>query len=184
MCEVHADIGMTTLSDHELLLLLQNGDSTALIALYDRYAKLVYSVAFRVLRSRASAEDVSQELFMGLWERPLQSQGTGTLHGWMLVASRNRSISILRKTCPEPLDPRTPCSTSNLEDETEHRLMCTEILKPLGNDERLLLEMAYFEDMSQAEIASATGVPLGTVKTKIRRALKILREIGAGKVAA
>ena len=62
--------------------------------------------------------------------------------------------------------------------------MYTEFLKPLENDERVLLEMAYFEDMSQAEIAFATGVPLGTVKTKIRRALKILREIGVGKVAA
>ena len=176
---------MSNLSDHDLLLLVRGGNSPALIALYDRYASLVFSIAFRILRSRPSAEDVSQELFMRLWEDPHQIQMTNpTLHGWMTVASRNRAIDILRKKCPESLDTVSLPSPSTSGDEAEHRLMCEESLNSLGNVQRILLEMAYFENMTHAEIAFATGFPLGTIKTKIRRALKALRVASATRPAA
>jgi RNA polymerase sigma-70 factor, ECF subfamily len=164
-------------SDCELLQLVEDGSEFALIALYDRYASLVYSVAFRVLRDRASAEDVSQEIFMRLWERPQQIQVVGsTLHGWMTIASRNRSIDQLRRRTLEPLDTTALPSPSHLADEAERRLMSDKILRSASRGQRILLEMAYFDDMSHAEIASATGLPLGTIKTKIRRALRALRE--------
>jgi RNA polymerase sigma-70 factor, ECF subfamily len=165
------------LSDHDLLQLVQSGDELALIALYVRHSALVYSVALRILRNPASAEDVLQELFMRLWECPQQIRVPGeTLHGWMMIASRNRSISILRKKCPEPLSSLVMASPLNLAKHADHRLMCEKILALLEGNQRILLEMAFLSEMTHLEIASATGYPVGTIKSRIRSALKVLRK--------
>jgi RNA polymerase sigma-70 factor, ECF subfamily len=163
---------MTIVSDQALLQLVQTGHQPALMVLYHRYASLVYSTAIRLLRSPASAEDVTQDLFLRLWVHPQQVQVTGeTLHGWMAIASRNRSIDLLRLKNPEQLGDLVLISPSNAGTCTEHRLMCELILGLMEADERVVIEMAYLEGMTQIEIASATGWPLGTVKTTIRRAL-------------
>jgi RNA polymerase sigma-70 factor (ECF subfamily) len=165
------------LSDHDLLQLVQGGDRLALLALYDRYSALVYSIALRILNNAASAEDVLQELFMRLWEYPQRIQVPGeTLHGWMMIASRNRSISLLRKNCPEPLERQILTSPLNVGKLADNRLMCEKILTLLKSDQRTMLEMAFLKEMTHLEIASATGCPLGTIKTRIRSALKVLRK--------
>lgn len=165
------------MSDHDLLQLVQGGDPIALIALYDRYSTLVYSKALRILKNPASAEDVVQELFMRLWNYPEQVQVQGeTLHGWMMIASRNRAIDILRKKCPEQLGDLILTSPLNVGTCAEHRLMCEKILTLLGTDQRMLLEMAFLREMSHREIASVMGCPLGTIKARIRSALKGLRK--------
>jgi RNA polymerase sigma-70 factor, ECF subfamily len=168
---------MPPLDDSELLQLVQLGSSVGMIALYDRYAGLVYAVALRVLKNPASAEDVSQELFLRLWEHPQQIQSTSpTLHGWMAVASRNRSLDLLRKRASEQLEALSLPLPSRLSDKTEQRLVCGKLLNFLSEGERILLEMAFLERMTHAEIALATGLPLGTIKTNIRRALSTLRK--------
>ena len=165
------------LKDCELLELVQRGDQHALVALYDRYSKLVYSVSLRVLRDPVSAEDVMQEIFMQLWRSPQQVPVVGeTLHGWLIIASRNRSISVLRKNCSGPLDHLVLTSPFNLERYSERRLMCEKLVVELSPEQRLVLEMAYLNEMSHSDIASATGCPLGTIKSRIRSALKILRK--------
>jgi RNA polymerase sigma-70 factor, ECF subfamily len=167
---------MSTISDHALLQLVQMGDQQALVALYNRYSSLVYSIAFRVLRSPTAAEDVTQELFMRLWGDSEQIQITGeTLHGWMTTASRNRAIDIVRRKKPEPIGNLILISPSDQGKSSEHRLTCEAALTLLEGDQRTLLEMAFLEEMTHAEIASATGWPLGTIKSRIRRALVILR---------
>jgi RNA polymerase sigma-70 factor, ECF subfamily len=170
------DNHMAAPEDCELIKMMQTGDQQAMVALYDRYSKLVYSVALRVLKNSASAEDVLQEIFIQLWRNPEQIQVAGkTLCGWMIIASRNRSISILRKKCPDQLDELVLASHCDLEKQTEQRFTCETLVNKLCEDHRILLDMAFFGDMTHAEIASATGYPLGTIKSRIRSALAILR---------
>jgi RNA polymerase sigma-70 factor (ECF subfamily) len=161
---------------------MQAGDQQALVALYDRYSALVFSVALRLLKNSASAEDVLQEIFMQLWQNPGQVQVLGdTVCGWMIIASRNRSISVLRKRCPEQLEELNPASASNLEKNTELRFTCETLISKLSEDQQALVEMAFFNDMTQTEIASATGHPLGTVKSRMRAVLALLRS-GSPKI--
>src|ERR1700761_182476 len=120
---------MTILSDLALLQLVQTGDQPALKVLYDRYSSLVYSTAVRILKNPASAEDVTQELFLRLWVHSKQVQVPGeTLHGWMTVVSRNRSLDLLRTKRAEPLGNLILVCSSNTGEHTEHRLTCEKIL--------------------------------------------------------
>jgi RNA polymerase sigma-70 factor, ECF subfamily len=167
---------MSIVTDRALLDLIQTGDQPALLALYDRYSSLVYAVALRILKHPTSAEDVTQDLFLQIWSRSEQIQVPGrTLHGFMLTASRNRAIDILRKKNPEPLGDLILVCSSDLAKCAERRLVCDKALTMLEGDARAVLEMAFFEEMSHAEIALATGWPLGTIKSRIRRSLNFLR---------
>jgi RNA polymerase sigma-70 factor (ECF subfamily) len=140
---------MEALNDCDLVKLMQGGDEQAIAALYDRYSRLVYSVALRILRNSASAEDVLQEIFMQLWQNPGQIQVFGdTLFGWMVVTSRNRSIDILRKKSPDQLEELILASAGNLEKVMELRLTCELLLNRLNEDQQTLLEMAFFKDMT------------------------------------
>ena len=164
--------------DSELLKLVQQGDQPALVTLYDRYSRLVYSVSLKILKDPVPAEDVLQEIFMQLWRRPGQVSLRGeTLHGWFIISSRNRSISLLRKKCPGVLDGVTLASPFDMEKDSERRLMCEKLVNQLSQEQRQVLEMAYLSGMSHTDIASATGYPLGTIKTRIRSALKLLRKV-------
>src|SRR5258705_12718812 len=105
--------------DVALLALVQRGDENAMASLFDRYSKIVYSVALRVLRDPASAEDVLQEVFMQIWRNPNGFVATrGSLGGWLAVVARNRSIDALRRKRPsEPVDDMALASNYNLADE-------------------------------------------------------------------
>jgi RNA polymerase sigma-70 factor, ECF subfamily len=164
-------------NDSELLGLVQSGDQHALIALYDRYSRMAYAISLRILKNSASAEDVVQEIFMQLWRSPQKVSLVGeTLHGWLFIASRNRSISLLRKHCPTSLDDLILASAFDLEKHSERRLMCEKLVDQLSPEQRQVVKMAYLNGMSHSDIASATGFPLGTIKTRIRTALKVLRK--------
>src|ERR1700723_1835613 len=111
--------------DAGLLVLVQRGDEYAMSTLYDRYSRVVYSVALRVLGDPASAEDVLQEVFMQIWRSPDSFIATrGSLGGWLAVVSRNRSIDALRRKRPtEQVDGIALASTYNLADESERNIM-------------------------------------------------------------
>lgn len=149
--------------------------------LYDRYSGIVYGVALRVLGSTAAAEDVLQEVFLQLWRNPdAFDADRGKLAAWLSVIARNRAIDHLRKRQPEEDIADLPISTGvNLEDEAANRLAVEKVRSVLGRipqDQRRLLEMAFFEGMTHSEIAGKTGEPLGTVKTRIRAGLLTLRK--------
>jgi RNA polymerase sigma-70 factor, ECF subfamily len=93
------------------------------------------------------------------------------LYGWMTIASRNRAIDVLRTRQLDSLDSYELISRSDTRQQTENRLTCEKVLDLLEADPRMLVEMAFLKEMSHAEIAEATGWPLGTIKTLIRRAL-------------
>lgn len=167
--------------DATLLGLVRRGDEQAMASLFDRYSKIVYSVALRVLRDPASAEDVLQEVFMQIWRSPDGFIATrGSLGGWLAVVSRNRSIDALRRKRPtEAVDEISLASPYNLADESERTVMvekAREVILLLPNEQRKTLEMAFFDGLTHSEIAEMTGDPLGTVKTRIRSALLTLRK--------
>ncbi len=167
--------------DASLLLLVQKGDEYAMASLFDRYSKVVYSVALRVLRDPASAEDVLQEIFMQLWRNPEGFIATrGSLGGWLAVVARNRSIDALRRKRPsEQADDMALASPYNLADEAERNNMMEKarsVIHLLPLEQRKTLEMAFFDGLTHSEIAEMTGDPLGTVKTRIRSALTTLRK--------
>jgi RNA polymerase sigma-70 factor (ECF subfamily) len=167
--------------DAALLALVQRGDEYAMATLFDRYSKLVYSVALRVLRDPSSAEDVLQEIFMQIWRNPDSFIATrGSLGGWLAVVSRNRSIDALRRKRPtEQVDDMALASNYNLADEAERNSMmemARGVIVKLPVEQRKTLEMAFFDGLTHSEIAEMTGDPLGTVKTRIRSALMTLRK--------
>ncbi|NYF51520.1 RNA polymerase sigma-70 factor (ECF subfamily) [Edaphobacter lichenicola] len=150
-------------------------------ALFDRYSKVVYSVALRVLRDPAAAEDVLQEIFMQIWRNPDGFVATrGSLGGWLAVVSRNRSIDALRRKRPmESVDDMSLASNYNLANEAERNSLMEKaraVINLLPVEQRKTLEMAFFDGLTHSEIAEMTGDPLGTVKTRIRSALTSLRK--------
>ena len=171
----------STGDDASLLALVQTGDEQAMASLFDRYSKVVYSVALRVLRDPASAEDVLQEVFMQIWRNPDSfTAARGSLGGWLAIVARNRSIDSLRRKRPSTnVDDVVLASSYNLADEAErHSLMekARTVIVQLPKEQRKTLEMAFFDGLTHSEIAEMTGDPLGTVKTRIRSALTTLRK--------
>jgi RNA polymerase sigma-70 factor (ECF subfamily) len=168
--------------DSFLLVRIRQGDELALSLLYDRHSTVVYSVALRVLRNSACAQDVLQEVFMQIWRNPPQFEVTEWgLSGWMAVVSRNRSISILRHEASHlcvPIEDYNFVSPQDLGHQAErHQLhqKAQEIIVTLPEEHQQLLSMSFFDGISHSEIAALTGLPLGTVKTRIRCALSTLR---------
>ncbi len=167
--------------DAALLALVQRGDEYAMASLFDRYSKVVYSVALRVLRDPASAEDVLQEVFMQIWRNPDGFVAArGSLGGWLAVVARNRSIDALRRKRPtDNVDDMALASNYNLADEAERNSLIEKarvVIHLLPVEQRKTLEMAFFDGLTHSEIAEMTGDPLGTVKTRIRSALTSLRK--------
>jgi RNA polymerase sigma-70 factor (ECF subfamily) len=150
-------------------------------SLFDRYSRVVYSVALRVLRDPASAEDVLQEVFMQIWRNPDGFVATrGSLGGWLAVVARNRSIDTLRRKRPtEQVDDMALASNYDLANEAERNSLMEKarsVIVRLPVEQRKTLEMAFFDGLTHSEIAEMTGDPLGTVKTRIRSALISLRK--------
>ncbi|HVG26977.1 MAG TPA: sigma-70 family RNA polymerase sigma factor [Acidobacteriaceae bacterium] len=166
--------------DTQLLERVRRGEEPAMAALFDRYSKVVYSVALRVLRDTAAAEDVLQEVFLGIWRRPESFVAArGSLGGWLAVVARNRSIDTLRRKRPsEQVEEISLASPFNLAAEAERNTLMERariIILRLPPEQRKTLEMAFFDGLTHTEIAEMTGDPLGTVKTRIRSALVTLR---------
>ena len=149
--------------------------------LFDRYSKVVYSVALRVLRDPASAEDILQEVFLQIWRNPESfSAARGSLGGWLTVVTRNRSIDALRRKKPsDPVEEIALSAPYDLSDEAERNTLMEKarsVIYRLPAEQRKTLEMAFFDGLTHSEIAEMTGDPLGTVKTRIRSALMSLRK--------
>ena len=149
--------------------------------LYDRYSSVVYAVALRVLGDTGSAEDVLQEVFLQLWRNPSAFDAArGSLGSWLAVITRNRAIDSLRKRRPETdIEDVVLAVSPDLAGEAELARVSQKVRGVMGAMtpvQRSALEMAYWEGMSHSEIAHKTGEPLGTIKTRIRAGLMMLRK--------
>lgn len=169
-------------ADAALVRRILDGDEAALGTLYDRYGSLVYSVANRILRDTGAAEEVLQDIFHRLWRAAASFDAErGSLGSWLLVMARNRSIDRLRRRGPAAEDPveSLPPAILNIESDAARDEMVARVrraLEELPEPQRKAMELAYFEGLTQSEIASHTGDPLGTVKTRLRTALASLRK--------
>lgn len=170
-------------SADDTLMLARIGqrDENAMEALFRRYSGPVYSVALRVLHDSGHAEDVMQEVFLQLWRNPTGFvEERGSLGAWLVVIARNRAIDQLRRRRPaDSVEDVVLASSVNVAGEAERNAMMDKVRRVLNDlpaEQRKSLELAYFEGLSHNEIASRTGDPLGTVKTRIRQALISLRK--------
>jgi RNA polymerase sigma-70 factor (ECF subfamily) len=164
-----------------LISAIRSGDQSAMAQLYDRYSGIVYAVALRVLGDTGAAEDTLQEVFMQLWRTPgWFDSSRGTLASWLAVIARNRAIDTIRKRRPQTDIADVVVSVEpDLAGDAERARAMEKVrntLEAIPITQRSALEMAYFEGLSHTEIASRTGEPLGTVKTRIRAALLALRK--------
>jgi RNA polymerase sigma-70 factor, ECF subfamily len=169
------------LNDGHLISAIRAGSEDAMARIYDRYSSVVYSVALRVLGESAAAEDVLQEVFLQLWRNPSSFDAArGNLAPWLAVITRNRAIDILRKRRPQTEIGDTTVSIEfDLANDAERKRVTTKIrstLQQMPPAQRNALEMAYFEGYSHSEISKKTGEPLGTIKTRIRSGLMLLRK--------
>jgi RNA polymerase sigma-70 factor (ECF subfamily) len=169
------------LNDGALVSAIRAGNQDAMAQLYDRYSSVVYAVALRVLADAAAAEDILQEIFMQLWRNPGAFDASrGNLAPWLAVISRNRAVDVLRKRRPqmEITENLISVEPDFASDADRGRIAekVRAVLKSMPAPQRSALELAYFEGFSHSEIAEKTKEPLGTIKTRIRTGLMLLRK--------
>ncbi len=175
------DSGAQSPADAELLRRISQRDEAAMATLFDRYARIVYSIALRVLHDPSEAEDVMQEVLMQIWRGASSFVvGRGSLAGWLAVVARNRAIDVLRRRHPsDSVDEVVLPASIDLAAEAERNTLIEKlriIMQELPIEQQKSVELAFFEGLSHSEIAEKTGDPLGTVKTRIRLALISIRK--------
>jgi RNA polymerase sigma-70 factor (ECF subfamily) len=172
-----------------LIARLQRRDPQALAELYDLYGRSAYALVLRVVRDTAIAEDLVQETFLRVWNRVhLLDSEKGAIGPWLLAIARNRAIDYLRSTAGRE---RNAIELNETEHAGLYREMESEIMlsdqarrvkaamEKLAPNYRTVMELAYFEGLSQSEMSIKMGQPLGTIKTWVRMALQSLRiELG------
>lgn len=186
---------MRATGDPNLIRRLQARDPKAMAEVYDRYGRLVYSIIYRIVRNPSLAEDLVQETFLRIWSRAASFDAEkGAIGAWVLTVARNRAIDHVRST-----DGRLQSGAMELD-----RLENTTLFADMGTDavsldrirqlksafqklsptQRQVIDLAYYEGLSQTEMAERLKQPLGTVKTWTRSALKVLRDELAGVAIA
>lgn len=172
--------------DGAIVARMAQGDSDALRMLYDAVAGRTLAIALRVLGDRAEAEDVVQEAMLETWRRAREFDATrGGVEAWVVTIARSRAIDRKRSRTAaartklaakdEPM-PKMAASPELDVAAAEERARVLAALDRLPTEQRRAIELAYYEGLSQSEIADRTGDPLGTVKTRIRLAMEKLAE--------
>ena len=175
---------MTDFDDIELVAKVVDGDERAFLALYDRYASRVHALTLRILGEPMLAEEATQDTFLKLWSRARQYLAErGSLLVWLLTIARRTALDRLRLEGRRPTlsnaeDPDTIwqsiANEDSLSSEARWRSMYFAV-QSLPEEQRQVIELAYYQGMSQSEIAEVLGWPLGTVKSRVRSAMETLR---------
>jgi RNA polymerase sigma-70 factor (ECF subfamily) len=182
------------LADEDLMQLVRRGDADAFAIVYDRHASSVFSLAYRMMGSRAAAEDVAQEAFLSAWRSGARyDRGRGSVRTWLLGIVHNRAIDGMRRGKVRDF-PRVDDETATERLEAEERTdvevarrdeaaTIRAAIETLPSDQSQVIELAYFGGFTHTEIASMVEAPVGTVKGRMRLGLKKLRdELGQGAV--
>ncbi len=178
--------------DRDLIVAAAGGDERAVGSLYDRYGSVLFAVAYRIVGQRADAEEVVIEVFAQAWREAHRFEPTrGSVAGWLTMIARSRALDMVRARArrdritasaaadrpgdsPGMSDWRPDAFTAL--DDSERRARVREALDKLSPPQRQAIELAYFEGLSQSEIAERIKEPLGTVKTRVRLGMQKLRE--------
>lgn len=174
-------------SDADVMAAVERGDPDALALLYDRHARLVYSLALRIVRDGADAEEVVQDVFAQVWrQRARYDRRRGSVAGWLAMIARSRAIDRLRHRESRPptgadspgpsgaVDPAV-CADTQLVSAAQAADV-RRALSELPMTQRIAIELAFFEGMTYADVAEHLETPVGTVKTRIRQGLLALRQ--------
>jgi len=178
-----------TLDDEMLIRLIERAHADALSALYDRYSRLVFSLALNLLGDYATAEEVTLDVFTRVWERAeTYRPGQAKVSTWLTSITRHRSIDVLRRQGARPerhsvawaeVSPDATPGVNGPEEATELAMQQQRVraaIAQLPADQKQALALAYFKGYTHREIAERLGEPLGTVKTRIRLAMQKLRQ--------
>jgi len=177
-------------SDNDLLHAVSRGDETALAAIYDRYRLILFGLILRILHDRQEAEDVLQEAFLQVWRRAADfDESRGRVFTWLVTIARSRALDRLRalgararladQAAQAPADQFGDAAEDALK--SEQGTIVRQALTELPEEQRRALLLAYFEGLTQSEIADRLGEPLGTIKTRMRSGLIKLRELLGGQ---
>jgi RNA polymerase sigma factor (sigma-70 family) len=176
---------LTQISDEELVSLVAGSDDQALAELYDRFGRVAYGLALRILRDEALAQDAVQDAFLGVWrsaDRYLPDRAKAST--WILTLVHRRAIDLVRREDRRrgaPLDDAPePIALSTVEGEATlgfQRRVVQEALKRLPPDQREALELAYYGGLTQSQLAERLGQPLGTIKSRMFMGLARLRDL-------
>lgn len=173
---------MDRASDEDVSGAFSKGHPDALALVYERFGSLVYSIAVRALGARSDAEDVTQQVFVSAWRsRDTFDPGRGTLGGWLVTITRNKVADALRQRQRESrvlLQVAGGAAVQAPEapsDQVVNRIMLADELAQLPESQRLVMVLAFYSDLTHGQIAKVLGLPLGTVKSHIRRSLQRLR---------
>lgn len=185
---------LTRLADEDLLTLVERGDAEAFEVIYDRHSRVAFSLAFRLLGDRQSAEDLVQDTFLAVWRGAAGfAAGRGSVRNWLLSILHNRGVDRLRtlgamarrQEALEQVESRRPdgpdAATLGIS-----RALAGDVRQELGTlpeEQHEVLKLAYYGGFTHHEIADLLGVPLGTVKSRMRLGLERLRRgLGAAEV--
>ena len=173
-------------NDADLFLRLQNGQTDILAILYDRHAALVYGIALKLLGNTTEAEDLTQDIFLILTRKCSYDPKRGSLRTYIAILTRSRALDRLRTRTRDRTRLRNRSLNENAKVLSESAMVeisqleqsreVQEALKQLSTQEQEVLEMAYYQSLSQSQIAKQLNVALGTVKSRSRRGLLKLRQ--------
>ena len=171
-------------SDEQVLEAVGRGDDDALGVLYDRFGRLAFRLAFRILRDRALAEDAVQEAFLAVWlSADAYKRERAKPSTWILTVVHRRAVDLVRREQSrrgEPLEVAPEPSVGPVDEDAvlrDRRAAVQAALTQLPGDQRQALELAYYGGLTQSELAERLGVPLGTVKSRMFAGLGRLREL-------
>jgi RNA polymerase sigma-70 factor, ECF subfamily len=172
--------------DLELIRRMASKDAKALDAFYGRYNRVAFALILRIVGNREDAEDVLTDVFWQVWQQSSRYESSrGKPIAWLLTIARTRAIDCIRSTSRQQsktgeLDQQNDPPAAPAEPDpfvaADTRNAVQEALQTLPEQQRIALEMAYFQGMSHSEIAAALGQPLGTVKDRIRNGMMHLRK--------
>jgi RNA polymerase sigma factor (sigma-70 family) len=176
--------GLAHLSDEALVALVARADEDALAELYDRFGRVAYGLALRIVRDPALAEDAVQEGFLTVWRSATRFVAErAKARTWILTLVHRRAVDMVRREQPrraEPLEAAREPTGEDTEEQAWLRLQRTrvqEALRRLPDQQREALELAYYGGFTQSELADRLGEPLGTIKSRMFAGLSRLREL-------
>ena len=190
-CDMHSAGSLSPAADRELVARAATGDERAMSDLYDRYGTVLYAVAYRVVGQRADAEEVVVEAFTQAWRDASRFEAArGSVAAWLTMIARSRALDLVRArgrrdklaasaalsgidAGPAPSAGENPADRA---EDDERRRMVRQAIEALSPPQRQAIELAFFEGLSQSEIAARLNEPLGTVKTRVRLGMQKLRE--------
>lgn len=183
---------LTQQSDEALLQLVAQRHLPAYELLYQRHAQVMFNLIARIVRDQTTAEDLLQDVFWQIWENASQYRGSGAALAWMMRVARNRALDQLRRQRVRPPAVSAeaeeveavadPVMTDEVVENQMRRAQIQRALSAIPEDQRICLELAYFEGLTQREIAEQTNLAVGTIKSRIRIGLekveRLLRSSG------